>query len=366
MAEPSLNFRFILARHRPALRLTFGVCLLAVGLASCSSTSEGDTAGPGVGGGGAGGSGAGGTGNGGTAATSSGGNGGVVIGGGSGGGDGSTKSGCEKIDFLFIVDNSVSMENEQSQLVAAFPGFISTIESTVNAGSNYHVMVADTDEWGRCNTANPWTGIDPSSTTCNAYIKSTVFQECDKALGGGVIHPAGQYASNKICPIPDGRRYLVQGDPNVDTTFGCMAQVGVAGHSSERPMDALLAAVSPALNGPGGCNEGFLRDDALLAITFISDDPNYEDAGTPQSWYDAVVAAKKGDPKAVAVVGFTPAFPDCQPGKPPPKGAHWAEFVAKFPYNLHADVCSGDYASVFAQAVKVIDDSCDQYVPPVN
>ena len=67
-------------------------------------------------------------------------------------------------------------------------------------------------------------------------------------------------------------------------------------------------------------------------------------------------------------VGYTYGFSMglATPGFGTTKGAHWAEFVAKFPYNLHASVCSTDYASVFAQAVQVIDNSCDQYVPPIQ
>lgn len=340
--------------------------LWALGLASCSADDGGqETVGPNLGGGG-GIVGTGSTGAGGGSAASSGSGGGINVGGGgAGGGGGAAGAGCDKLDFLFIVDNSVSMQDQQAQLVAAFPGFMTAIQSTVQAGSNIHVMVTDTDEWGRCNTANPWTGIDPTSATCNSYIKNTVFEECDRTLGAGVIHPAGQYASNQKCGFPAGRRYLQQGDTDIPGAFACAAKVGVAGHSKERPMDSLLASLTPQINAAGGCNEGFLRDDAVLVITFISDDPNYEDKGTPQSWYDAVVAAKKGDPKAAVVVGFTPAFADC-PGNGNPKGAHWAEFVAKFPFNLHASVCAGDYASTFAQAVKIIDDSCDQYVPPVK
>lgn len=341
---------------------------LSLGAPGCSDSGDGGTAGPNAGGSTSGGGGS-------SAGTggSSAGSGGTAANGGSGGGinldggagDGAAGSGCQKIDFLFIVDNSVSMQNEQDQLAAAFPGFIAAIESTVQAGSNYHVMVTDTDEWGRCNTANPWAGMDPTSTTCNAYIKNTKFEECDRTMGAGVIHPAGQYASNKLCAFPNGRRYLQQGDPNVADTFACAAKVGVAGHPSERPMDSLMATLKPGINGPTGCNDGFLRDDAVLVITFISDDPNYEDSDTPQIWYDTVVKAKHDDPKAVVVVGFTPAFPNCG-GSATPKGSHWAEFVAKFPYSLHASVCSADYASVFTQAVGIIDDSCDQYVPPIK
>jgi hypothetical protein len=331
-----------------------------LGAAGCGDGAEG-TAGPATGHGGAAGAGGASAGAGGSLAGGAGSGGAVFIDGGAGSDGAIPAKGCEKIDFLFIVDNSASMQDNQAQLVAAFPGFISAIESTVHAGSNYHIMVVDTDEWGRCNTANPWVGHNPASDLCNDYIQQTVFTECDRTLGAGVVHPAGDFASNKPCPFPAARRYLQQDDPDISGTFSCAAQVGVAGNGKERPMDALVAALAAAINGPGGCNEGFLRDDAVLAITFISDDPNYEDSGTPQSWYDAVVQAKKGDPEAVAVVGFTPAFAEC--GN---KAAHWAEFVAKFPFSLHAPVCSADYASVFAEAVKVIDESCDQYQPPVR
>ena len=352
---------------RPLPRvLCLAACSL-LALASCSSsdaTADGKTV-P-SGGTNSGGTNSGGTNSGGTnsGGTNSGGSGGINATGGTGAGGSSGATGCEKIDFLFVVDNSVSMEGEQTLLAAAFPGFISSIEATVKAGSNYHVLVTDTDEWGRCNTANPWTGMDPTSNTCNSYIKNTVFQECDRVRGAGVVHPAGEFASNQDCGVPAGRRFLQEGDANVATTFACMAKVGTAGHPSERPMDGMVEAISSALNGPGGCNEGFLRDDAVLVITFISDDPNYEDSGDAQTWYDAVVKAKHDDPNAVVVVGFTPNFPNCQPNSQNIKGAHWAEFVAKFPYSLHADVCSADYASVFAQAIQLIDDSCDNYVPP--
>ena len=114
--------------------------------------------------------------------------------------------GCQAVDFLFVIDNSVSMEGEQSALVGAFPGFIDTIQSTLEADSDYHIMVADTDEWGRCNTGNGWMGMDPSSNTCNNYIKTTNFVECDRVRGAGVVHPAGEFASNMPCNFQGGKR----------------------------------------------------------------------------------------------------------------------------------------------------------------
>ncbi|MCX4242606.1 hypothetical protein [Paraliomyxa miuraensis] len=274
--------------------------------------------------------------------------------------------GCKKVDFLFVIDNSVSMEGEQAALVGAFPGFMDTIQSTLPPDSDYHVMVADTDAWGRCNTANPWTGHSPDHSTCNGYIEQTVFDECDQVMGAGVVHPAGEFASNTPCQLQGGHRYIEASEPDLGAAFSCMAQVGTAGHPSERPMDAMVAALAPGINGPGGCNEGFLRDDALLVVTFMSDDPNYEDADGPQPWYDAVVQYKLGDPTAIVVLGLTPAWEDCGSGGPP-KGEHWAEFIAMFgDHGIHGNVCgtAQEYVDFFQMAVSTIGDACNEYVPP--
>lgn len=282
--------------------------------------------------------------------------------------DGMTpEEGCRAVDFVFIIDNSVSMENEQAALVEAFPGFIDTIKTTLAADSDYHIMVADTDEWGRCNTANPWMGIDPTSETCNGYINMTMFEECDRTLGAGVVNPAGQYASNMICPLQGGHRYMDASEPDLANAFSCVAQVGTAGNSAERPMDSMVAALQPGINGAGGCNEGFLRDDALLVVTFMSDDPNYEDALGPQEWYDAVVQAKLGDPSAIVVLGLTPAWDGCRDAMAMTNGEHWAEFIAMFgEQGLHGNVCSTaqEYVDFFQAAVSTIDQACNEYVPP--
>jgi hypothetical protein len=276
-----------------------------------------------------------------------------------GGGDtgGGSATGCTKVDFLFVVDNSVSMENEQDALVASFPAFMETIQNTVAASSDYHILVADTDAWGRCNTANPWTGITPNHETCNDYIEMTVFEECDRVRGAGVVHPAGEFASNMECEVFGGNRYIVEGDPNAAETFACMAKVGTAGHSSERPMEGIVGALSPELNADDGCNAGFVRDDAILVITFISDDPNVEDTGTPQSWYDAVVAAKGGNADSVVVLGLTPYSGGTA-------GQHWHDFIGLWgEKGLEASVTLPDYSPFFEEAVGLIEEACEDFTP---
>jgi hypothetical protein len=192
-----------------------------------------------------------------------------------------------------------------------------------------------------------------------------MFTACDTTMGAGVVHPAGALSTNGECTIAGGNRYLTDQEPDLDGTFACIAQVGTAGHPSERPMDAMVAAVSEPLNQAGGCNAGFLREDALLVVTFISDDPNVEDAGTPQAWYDAVVAAKGDEPSSVVVLGIIPAFAGCAPEDKPEAGVHWAEFVSMWgDQGSSGSVCELDYAPFFANAIGIIDEACDNFVPP--
>jgi len=277
------------------------------------------------------------------------------------------EGGCQRVDFLFVIDNSASMEDQQAALVEAFPGFMGAIQATLTAESDYHVLVTDTDAWGRCDTANPWNGSDPSSDLCNGYVKQTVFDECDRTMGAGVLNPAGDFATNGACTFATNDRYMTAMEPDLAASFACAAQVGVAGHPSERPMDGMVAALAPEINDAGACNAGFLRDDALLVITFMSDDPHYEDAGTPDEWYQAVVDAKLGDPSAVVVLGLTPAWDGCQENNGDTKGSHWAEFVAKWgDHGLHGNICgtAADYVAFFESAVGTIDAACDEYQPP--
>ena len=281
-------------------------------------------------------------------------------------GTGSGEDGCQKVDFLFVIDNSASMDDEQAALIGAFPGFMQTIQDTLSAGSDYHIMVADTDDWGRCSPG------DCGHDTCNdpmagQYACMDIFDTCDQTRGAGVVHPAGEFATNAPCVLFGGNRYIIEGEPDLTAAFECVAKVGVAGNPSERPMNGMTEALSPALNAAGGCNAGFLRDDAILVITFISDDPWYEDMDEPMDWYNDVVAAKNGDPSAVVVLGLTPAWDGCRDGTGPPKGAHWAEFIALWGMNgLHGNVCSTamEYVDFFEQAVGTIDEVCDNFEPP--
>ena len=275
------------------------------------------------------------------------------------------EEGCTQVDFLFVIDNSDSMSNKQAQLVGAFPGFMETIQNTLSAQSDYHILVTDTDAWGKCTPGN-CDGGECNDPVAGKYICMTDFEVCDETRGAGVVHPAGRFATNAPCTLFGGNRYIVEGEADLAGTFECIATVGTAGDGAERPMDGMVAALDPAINGPGGCNDGFLRDDAILVITFISDDPWNEDSGDPDAWYEAVVDAKNGDADSVVVLGLTPAWDGCRDGDGPPKGEHWKTFIELWgDRGLHGNVCgtADEYVAFFEEAVAAIDATCEANPP---
>ncbi len=258
-----------------------------------------------------------------------------------------THEGCRKIDFLFVVDNSGSMQSHQMNLLNSFGPFIDTIASTV-AGNDYHIMVVDSD-------ACQHSGWPPP----------TCFPGCDSVLGAGQV---------RDCSVPNGIRYLTSelDFPTLKSTFQCIANVGTLGSGAEMPMTAIVEAIGP-LNSPGQCNEGFLRDDAILVITVISDDHSgwtAEDnqtgfGGTPQSWYDAVIAAKRS-PENVVVLGLYALLSDQSCIMLGPEEAdQFIEFTSKFgSQGIIGSVCAPDYNVFFQEAIGLIDHTCEAFVPP--
>lgn len=260
------------------------------------------------------------------------------------------EEGCTKVDFLFVIDNSQSMENEQANLIDNFPSFIDGIQNTLESVETYHVGVVTSD----------------------AYIENTAVPGC-AVLGGLVTRTGGEYSSNAVCgPYADGNNFMTDAD-DLAGRFGCAAQVGTSGDGTERPMDALVGAVSPALGGAGGCNEDFLRDDALLVTVIITDEwdgPNDPESpgssGTPQDWYDALVDAKQGIEENVVVLSLLNyAGGQCPPSAAEQDGLNIVHFTQMFGDNgFLGGVCEADYGPIFNDAIGVIDTACDNYVPP--
>ena len=285
---------------------------------------------------------------------------------GDGDGDG---EGCESVDFLFVIDNSGSMGDNQQNLVDSFPGFIQAIQNTVQEASDYHIMVAKTDAgWGGdCALLCPaFFGICPDIPEYPCMTGPPT--ACDSVMGAGVTYPIGSDSSGQQCSLASGSRFITPADANLAQSFECIARVGTDGSGDERPAEALTAALSTSLNSAGGCNEGFLRDDAILVVTIITDEEDSSSPGTPAGWLTNVVAQKAGDGSGVVMIGLindTDAEqPQCPSESEDPERLR--TFIDSFPNSFRGSVCAPDYVDVLQEAVSIIDTACQEYVPPVG
>lgn len=160
-------------------------------------------------------------------------------------GDGGT--GCTKIDLLFVIDDSGSMGDEQTNLIANFPTFIQVLNQS---GLDYRVAV---------------------TTTSRKYTYTMqpfpIPMDTGDGDNGAMLQPAA-------CNMT--RRWIEKTDANPAQTFACVANVGTGGNSDEMPLGAMRDAFEDRMQD--STNAGFHRTDALLGVVFLTDeeDCSYE------------------------------------------------------------------------------------------
>mgnify|MGYP000896235152 CR=1 FL=1 len=278
-------------------------------------------------------------------------------------------AGCKgKIDFLFVISRAgqmgIEFENGSiyGRLLASAPEFLASIKDKF-ADFDVHVLVTKGDDkWGSayCDEECPGPFTEwckpGSDYPCEMIGK---LPECDLTWGAGVVFNAGWLAPNKPCDVPDGQRYISGDQANFDEAFACIMQVGASGYYLVP--QALAAAVSPQLTGPGGCNEGFLRDDALLVVTFVTNMLHDVDSkGTPAEWAQAVLDAKGGDVSSVVMhyIG-PPGIEWCEMQK----DNRACEFVEYFPYRVVSYALEPTFGPAFDAATDLVTEACAAFIP---
>lgn len=305
----------------------------------------------------------------------------------SGGTAGDGQNGCKKADFLFVVDNSGSMQSEQAQLVRNFPTFMDAIRDQLPF-EDFHVMALDVDALGGSRQCHPdcvefrktpegmptpfGTPDCPNTEAAPCHVTAeqwAAWDECDKTLGSGVVYPLGDASSARDCGLPDGRRYLTSEDTDLTDKFACIAQVGIGGTGDEQSVGAALAAVSSpeAL----ACNTGFLRPDAVLVVTFVTDEDTSENntpSGGIAAWKDALVAAKGGNEDGVVIVtlgnDMNEPNPACVPQPLSGPSERLYRFSEQFKHHALGSICAPSYDETFVAAAEVVGVACDEFVPP--
>ena len=156
------------------------------------------------------------------------------------------------IDILFVVDNSKSMADKQSNLATNFPDFINVLQAIPGGLPNVHLGVVSSDMGAKATQdATPATGVggctgsgDDGRLRTNASVTGTFISDVDPGTGARIKNYTGDLA----------------------TVFGQIAKVGDTGCGFEQHLESMKRALTNPANGD------FLRRDAYLAVIFIADE----------------------------------------------------------------------------------------------
>jgi hypothetical protein len=240
----------------------------------------------------------------------------------------------DKLDLLFVIDNSGSMAEEQKKLAQALPHLITTLTTgnlspkSVGAPTDFppvnslHIGVVSTDMGIYGVESQPSCGRQSFDPTAPDPITAVPRMLIDKPLGDdGILNTsvavavsgiyarrASELSSTPVSLVsapdpscqqqaafPAGQRFIdfTKGVSNPDAVahqFGCIAKLGKNGCGIEQQLDAMLKALTPSTSalsfaaqskGHGDSeNNGFLRPDAILAVVHISDE---DDCSVPDN-----------------------------------------------------------------------------------
>lgn len=171
-----------------------------------------------------------------------------------------------KVDILWVVDNSNSMSEEQAALADGFIAFAGQLEAS---GTDFQIGVV-----------------------------TTSFDYDDEARGELMGDPK-----------------WITNEDDYETLFAERAtSAGVLGADKEKGLEAGLYALSPSgLAGPGGYNEGFIRSDAQLLVIFVSDEDDCSDGGSLEG--EAATACYTSQDKLTPVTDFVEDYRKLKPNE---------------------------------------------------
>lgn len=206
------------------------------------------------------------------------------------------------VDILFVIDNSGSMAAEQANLAANLGPMIEALEDE-EVAADYRIAVTTTDVAdGACAGSGPEDG-NFTTTSCRARLEdfvtppnfvpaedareSACLSLCPESLAELRTLPTSLEAGGEDAQRPWienvlGATNLPEG-VSTEQAFACMGPQGINGCGFEGPLRAMQRALVRA--DASGENEfGFLRDDAILLVVFVTDEADCSAQGnTPES-----------------------------------------------------------------------------------
>jgi hypothetical protein len=161
-----------------------------------------------------------------------------------------------KLDILFMVDNSLSMDDKQKNLATNFPRFMKVLEDAVPAGGalDAHIAVVSSD-----------LGVAAGGEDATCFSNGGDNGRFQATPRGACAGPRDHFI------ITNGAQKNFDGA--IGDVFSCIARLGTRGCGFEHQLGSVRRALGgdPAASMPPE-NAGFLRDDARLGIILITDE----------------------------------------------------------------------------------------------
>jgi hypothetical protein len=165
-----------------------------------------------------------------------------------------------KLDVLFVIDNSGSMDNYQQSLVNNFSSFI---DRFITKGYDFRIAVTTSEAYRYPQLAVPG--------NCFSFCEESRVQ----FRRGSPSNPYVIDKANYDLTTLTGKNLL-------KSDFIANAHMGTDGSGDERAFSSFMAALNYRTNSNGSDspNKDFHRSDAFLAIVIISDEEDFSQIGT--------------------------------------------------------------------------------------
>jgi hypothetical protein len=161
-----------------------------------------------------------------------------------------------KLDVLFVIDNSPSTADKQTLFAANFPNLVTALDSFPAGRPDLHMAVV---------SSTVDIGVQGFGPGCPSPAPQDDGLLQNNPRVAGCTPPTGRFISDE--KNANGTR-TTNYSGTLQDTFSCIAQLGATGCGFE----AQLEGMKRALDGSRPENAGFLRPDADLAIVILTDE----------------------------------------------------------------------------------------------
>lgn len=195
------------------------------------------------------------------------------------------------VDILFVIDNSGSMAEEQNNLAANFGTMLSVLEAE-DVRANYRIGITTTDN-GNPNCPAGGAAGQLVLRNCLDHLADFTFIEGEEHQDA--CENNCQHADIEILPTitrrdstPKARNWIesTDGETNIGggisatEAFACFGPQGLKGCGFEAHLESMWKALYRTSTQDSPNEYGFLRENAILSIVFVTDevDCSYNDA----------------------------------------------------------------------------------------